>query len=86
MPRGPPTMKHRSRPDCRRSSSQRENSIESICFPSAERSTVQARSGMRPLTVLVLAHLDQLQPRVAGEQLLVVLDVVRVGGPQAADG
>jgi hypothetical protein len=35
---------------------------------------------------LVLAHLDQLQPRVPGEQLLVVLNVVRVRRSEAPDG
>src|SRR3954453_571391 len=35
---------------------------------------------------LVLAHLDQLEACVAGEHLLVVLDVVRVWGAEASDG
>jgi uncharacterized protein DUF3467 len=36
--------------------------------------------------LLVLADLDELHARVPGEQLLVVLDVVREGWPQAAHG
>src|SRR4051794_17746099 len=35
---------------------------------------------------LVLAHLDQLEAGVAGEELLVVLDVVRVRRAEPADG
>jgi hypothetical protein len=33
--------------------------------------------------VVVLAELDQLEPRMPGEQLLVVRDVVRIRGPEA---
>ena len=36
--------------------------------------------------LLVLAQLDQLQAGMAREQLLIVLDVVREGRPQPADG
>jgi len=41
---------------------------------------------LRPGDLLVLAHLDQLQPRLAGQQLRVVLHVVGVRRTQAADG
>ena len=44
------------------------------------------RARQPPRHVLVLAHHDQLEPRVAREQLLVVLHVVGVGRPEAADG
>ena len=45
------------------------------------------KRGRDPLGhLLVLAHLDELDPRVAGEQLLVVLDVVGEGRAQPADG
>jgi hypothetical protein len=42
--------------------------------------------GDAALHALVLADLGQLEPRVTSEQLLVVLDVVRVGRAQAPDG
>src|SRR3954454_19982448 len=42
--------------------------------------------GDAPVDALVLADLDQLEPGVSGQQLLVVLDVVRVRGAQAPDG
>ena len=45
-----------------------------------------ARSGMRPATLLVLAHLDELDAGVTGEQPLVVLDVIDVRRAQTADG
>src|SRR3954453_15685207 len=38
-----------------------------------------------PVDALVLAHLDQLEPRVAGEHLLVVLYVVRIRWAKAPD-
>src|SRR3954452_4508337 len=38
-----------------------------------------------PVDALVLAHLDQLEPCVAREHLLVVLDVVRVRWAKAPD-
>src|SRR5438034_387947 len=41
---------------------------------------------MMPADVLVLSDLDQLQPRVTGDELLVVLHVVGVRRSQAADG
>ena len=36
--------------------------------------------------MVVLAHLDQLEPRVPGQQLLVVLDVVGVRRTQPPHG
>jgi Protein of unknown function (DUF3467) len=52
--------------------------------------TVQQRHecslGYPPSNVLVLAHLDQLQPGMPGEELLVVLDVIRERWAQPAHG
>jgi hypothetical protein len=42
--------------------------------------------GDAPADVLVLSDLDQLQPRVTGDELLVVLHVVGIRRSQAADG
>src|SRR4051794_3932446 len=42
--------------------------------------------GHAPRHGLVLAHLDELQAHVASQELLVVLDVVDEGRPEAADG
>jgi hypothetical protein len=39
-----------------------------------------------PQDAFVLAHLDELEPGVAADQLLVVLDIVRERGAQAAHG
>ena len=77
--------KQRSRPDIRRSSRNALKATESYCLPSLCSSETNARSGMRARDLLVLADLDQLQPRVARDQLLVVLDVVGVRRPQTAD-
>ena len=74
-------------PACRRSSSQRlKASRVDTPRPPRSSSDTKARSGIRRATCVVLAHLDQLEPRVAAQQPLVVLDVVGVRRPQPPDG
>src|SRR3954470_19967585 len=55
-------------------------------FPAFAREEADERAVRDPpVDALVLTHLDQLEPRVAGEHLLVVLDVVRVRWAKAPD-
>src|SRR3954464_3114604 len=53
--------------------------LDRVELAAAPRAQANERSRRDPpVDALVLAHLDQLEPRVPGEHLLVVLDVVRV--------
>ena len=85
-PRGPPTTKQRSWPDWRRSSRKRLNANRVVLAPVGRQQADVGALGDPALDRLVLAHLDQLEPRVPGQQLLVVLDVVRVRWAEAPDG
>ena len=67
-PCGPPMMKQRSRPSCRRSSSHSLSSTESNSRPPARQQHEMRALGDPLRHAFVLAHLDQLQAGVAGEQ------------------
>ena len=77
---------HRSRPACRRSSSQRLKATESIASPPLASSETNARSGIRLATCSSSRTSTSSTRAWPREQLLVVLDVVGVRGPQPADG
>ena len=69
-PNGPPMTKHRSRPSWRRSSRKRaERHRSRISLAVAVQQRDERALGDPARDLLVLAHLDQLEPRVAGEQL-----------------
>ena len=83
-PNGPPITKHRSRP-----------LLAALLEEAAERERVHLLAllvqqrheralGQAADDLLVLADLDLLEPHVAGEQLLIVLDVVGETGDAAA--
>ena len=83
---GPPITKQRSRPLARRCSRKSLKPIESNVLPSTSSSDTNARSGMRAATGRIVAHLDQLQPRITPEQLDVMRDVIDERWPQTAHG
>ena len=78
-------MKHRSRPLIRRSSRKRLKPTLSYSLPAGVEQHVERALGDPLLDLLVLAHLDQLEPRVAREQPLIVLHVVGERRPQPPD-
>ena len=57
-----------------------------VLLPTAVQQGDESAVGKAAPDLLVLTQLDELEPGVAGQQLLVVLDVVCIGRPQAADG
>ena len=66
-PNGPPMTKHRSRPLIAALLEEAAEARRSPCAsPSMASSETNARSGIRRSTALVLADLDELEPRVAG--------------------
>ena len=68
-PNGPPMTKHRSRPDWRRCSRKRlKPTLSNVSPPTLEQRDERALGDPAP-HVLVLADLDQLEARVAGQQL-----------------
>ena len=86
-PNGPPITKQRSRPLARRCSRKpaEADRVERLTVDVQQRHESSLRHA-RWSTARVLADLDQLEPRVAAEQLGVVRDVIDEGWPQTADG
>ena len=76
VPNGPPITKQTSRPPWRRSSRNAAKPSEECSRARRVEQHDVGALGDPALERLVLAHLDDLDPRLAAQQLLVVLDVV----------